>query len=269
MEGLVKIALNAQKAREMAEQAGLVPAGNWKWALRNLRDGQGDLLQGRELAEAKEGIGKIPNNVRQKLESVSRRLGSHREVGMSLKESPRHQQKLNQYVNTNEIVPRRFHPAYRFGDTGSVRGQFGQDITHDIHTHPYQNAMNHINENVIESWISRKGGSNLRYNVSPQARVEELKRAGSKGHEIVTPSGYGLSRQKNPDLASDYVEGGDYQGMLMQRQEHQNRLSWTPQLIPGKGTHHVIVDPLHGNEGVHKLRPGFMRSVFFKNQGQY
>lgn len=39
-KGFTKIALNAQKARELAKQYGLVPEGAWKWGLRNLRQGR-------------------------------------------------------------------------------------------------------------------------------------------------------------------------------------------------------------------------------------
>jgi len=53
-EGLVKQALNAQKAREMAKKVGVIadPDSNWKYALRNLRDGRGNPLEGQARREA-------------------------------------------------------------------------------------------------------------------------------------------------------------------------------------------------------------------------
>lgn len=53
-EGLVKEALNAQKAREMAKKVGVIadPDSNWKYALRNLRDGRGNPLEGQAKREA-------------------------------------------------------------------------------------------------------------------------------------------------------------------------------------------------------------------------
>lgn len=53
-EGLVKQALNAQKAREMAKKVGVIadPDSNWKYALRNLRDGRGNPLEGQAKREA-------------------------------------------------------------------------------------------------------------------------------------------------------------------------------------------------------------------------
>ena len=49
-----KVALNAQKAREMAKAVGVIPdpSSNWKYALRNLRDGRGDPLVGQAKREA-------------------------------------------------------------------------------------------------------------------------------------------------------------------------------------------------------------------------
>ena len=70
---LVKIALNAQKARKMAESVGIIPDGAWKYALRNVRDGKGEVLQGEALNAAKEKIGDIqPGALKQILEHQER-----------------------------------------------------------------------------------------------------------------------------------------------------------------------------------------------------
>ena len=49
-----KQALNAQAAREMAKKVGVIadPESNWKYALRNLRDGRGNPLEGQPRREA-------------------------------------------------------------------------------------------------------------------------------------------------------------------------------------------------------------------------
>jgi len=75
-----KIALNAQKAREMASAAGLLPYGKWKIALKAMRNGRGDLLQGRALAETKQKLGKLPNNVRQRILSINDRYNPGKEI---------------------------------------------------------------------------------------------------------------------------------------------------------------------------------------------
>lgn len=48
-----KQALNAQTAREMAKKVGVIadPESNWKYALRNLRDGRGNPLEGKAKRE--------------------------------------------------------------------------------------------------------------------------------------------------------------------------------------------------------------------------
>jgi hypothetical protein len=77
-----KTALNAQKAREMAKGLGLVTDGDWRWALRNLRNMKtGDVLKGRELAEAKRKMGAMSNNAWQKVKSKTRGLASKTEIG--------------------------------------------------------------------------------------------------------------------------------------------------------------------------------------------
>ena len=71
------MALNAAKARAMAKQVGVIPDSEsaWKYALRNLRDGQGQPLQGKALDEAKAKLGDLSNNAFQKLKSVDRKQG--------------------------------------------------------------------------------------------------------------------------------------------------------------------------------------------------
>lgn len=57
--GLTKEALNALKARRMAEQVGVIPdpSSAWKWGLRHLRDGRGNALSGSALEKARVRMG--------------------------------------------------------------------------------------------------------------------------------------------------------------------------------------------------------------------
>lgn len=84
-----KIALNALKARQLAKEVGLIPHHNsqWKWALRQLRQpnpegvvGKKLMQEGRELAESKLRIGKLPNNKLQRLLSQERKFGGGNEA---------------------------------------------------------------------------------------------------------------------------------------------------------------------------------------------
>jgi hypothetical protein len=70
-EQIEKTALNAQKAHAMAKEVGLFPEGQWKWALRKLRNMRtGETLKGKELASAKRGMGSMSNNVWQKIKRL-------------------------------------------------------------------------------------------------------------------------------------------------------------------------------------------------------
>lgn len=57
--GFTKEALNALKARRMAEQVGVIPdpSSAWKWGLRQLRDGRGNALSGNALEKARVSMG--------------------------------------------------------------------------------------------------------------------------------------------------------------------------------------------------------------------
>jgi len=89
---MIKYALNALKARELAKSVGLIPhpQSQWKWALRNMRKtnpagikGAPLMQAGRELAKTKERIGKLPNNVAQKMKALSRKQRLGVEVGLT------------------------------------------------------------------------------------------------------------------------------------------------------------------------------------------
>lgn len=295
MYGLTKIALNAQKAREMAEQAGVVPAGNWKWALRNLRNDRGELLEGRELAEAKLELGKTPNNVRQRMESLSRKTGHQYEVGGVI-ENAKHQTEsrelrkqmgISERFENNPLVLQdmrnrmrnasdeeakdalleKFPGAsadaltpeflrtyrkdlqstkglsewesdiYRIGNNDSVdmSDQLNRtDITHLIHTHPHAESFKY----------KRPTESGSLGNLQKQ----EYERISAKDHRKVTPSG---------QVAFEKGYGADMDMGALEDLREMNL-----------NTNFNILDPVYGNEGVHKLRPQGLRSVFFKNEGQ-
>lgn len=129
---IMKVALDAVKARALAEKAGIIahPQSNWKWALRQIRaknptgayQAADDLiLKGKDLAKAKEKIGLLPNNVRQKVKALSRKQRLGVEVGAA-GDSPANMK----YVS---------------GEVGRVRLPMKDTRTntrysHDIHTHP-------------------------------------------------------------------------------------------------------------------------------------
>lgn len=65
-DGFLKTALNAQKARALAKDFGLIPEGAWKWGLRNLRKGK-----------TPQQLGMAP----QKMIDSAKRIGNEVETG--------------------------------------------------------------------------------------------------------------------------------------------------------------------------------------------
>lgn len=81
-----KTALNAQKARRMAQEAGIFPEGAWKFALRKSRNMKtGELLKGKELADAHKKLGKIPNNEWNYIKAFDRKFLPRTEIGGVIK----------------------------------------------------------------------------------------------------------------------------------------------------------------------------------------
>lgn len=121
---MIKISLTIEKKLRLAKKIGLLPIQGtpWKSALRSVVDHRGDLLNGRALAEAKEYLGKLPNNTVQQLNSLGRKQRLAVEVGATLKEKGK----------VEKIVP---------GIVGAVQTP---DVTNKtigtVHTHPYTPA---------------------------------------------------------------------------------------------------------------------------------
>lgn len=89
-----KTALNAQKARILAKSVGVIPhpESQWKWAVSLFRKKNPSglkntplMMSGKELSDAKNKMGLIPNNLKQKLISAQRRAGGLSEAGLTVK----------------------------------------------------------------------------------------------------------------------------------------------------------------------------------------
>lgn len=85
---LEKVALNALKARRMAEQVGIIPnhLSQWKWGLRQLRDGRGSPLSGKVLEQAKINLGGLSKDGYSKIKKIHD-ANSGKEIGFSVKPS--------------------------------------------------------------------------------------------------------------------------------------------------------------------------------------
>lgn len=80
-ELIEKQALNALMARTMAKKVGIIPVtgSQWKWGLRNLRNGRGDPLEGRALDEARKRMGSLDNHSMDAIEKANRQFGHAKE----------------------------------------------------------------------------------------------------------------------------------------------------------------------------------------------
>lgn len=116
---LEKVALNAAAARTMAKKVGIVPDSSsaWKYALRNLRDGKGNPLQGKSLHEARIRLGDLSNNGYQAISKAHRIQGG-----------------VKGYEMSAEIKSGKALDIHR-GEKGYVPFGTGNG-NHNMHTHP-------------------------------------------------------------------------------------------------------------------------------------
>jgi|GEM_PF-5694814 len=71
---LIKQALNALKARQLAAKTGLIPEGNWKWALRQMTDPKGNLKAEGLVNAAKRRMGAINPEYMTALSNVQKQI---------------------------------------------------------------------------------------------------------------------------------------------------------------------------------------------------
>ena len=261
-----KTALNAQKARAMAYNAGLFPEGQWRWALRKLRDSRGNLLQGKAMADKKLEMGAIRNNDYQNLKQFS----NHYTAG-SYSGSPYAHKgtEIGGALHTNPVLRGKIVDmdiGYR--GTGSVDpGTNARDIIednlHSFHTHPSVGRIalvNEVRQRIVnargklldESWKQDNPIAAYKLPAELQKHEHNLKRFNKSGRNplLTEPSGnvqiFSGSRRK---LA---VGEGD-KGAFLARAKKDNN-----------GTLDSIFAPHTDIEGIHKVKDtGKLRSIYF------
>lgn len=186
---MTKIALNAVKARALAESVGIIPhhKSNWKWALRQLRaknptgayqTADDLMLKGKDLAKSKEKMGLLPNNVRQKIKALARKQRQGVEVGAA-GGSP----------NSMEYV---------VGEVGSVK--LPERHAWDIKRKPYYNIHTHP---IVPITYTRPQSrlKTIKKNLSTDASlnpyiIDEIRRSGDPALRA-SPSGMPWGVQEN------------------------------------------------------------------------
>jgi len=213
-EQIEKIAVNAQKARAMAKEVGLLPIGNWKYGLRNMRNMHtGDLLQGRELAMAKTKLGLSSNNAYQKIKSMSRKLPSKTETaGILDRKSGKLLDSAIGDINTGTIknningksINLHTHPGHPGEDRFGILGRTGKQISG-------RNTLHHVELSNIDENIKRI--------VNP--RYEEDAAIGKSMKDIFKP-------KRNPLLADagggmTYLDGYQNHGSKLTANNNTRR----------------------------------------------
>lgn len=197
---IYKEALNAQKSREVAKEVGLIPEGQWKWALRHLKDDKGNPLKGKELADAKHALGAVSNNAYQGIKSQSRKLGSDTEIGGALLSN-------NNKTNPIGVV------AGKKG-TGSV-GLGGANLMSPrvFHTHPSTDRILALND--TKKYLSKftNAKKTLGDDINPKDVVsanhsinENFKRFSKKKNSLLTDMSGAITANNGKNLTKKEVE---------------------------------------------------------------
>jgi hypothetical protein len=193
-EIMEKVALNASKARAMAKEVGLIADGNWKWALRNLRNGKGELLKGKELADTKAKLGDLSNNAYQKVKSISRKLPSKTEIGG--------------IINKGNLEDTAIGELRQGSSPSKIKGQIS-----NMHTHPYNPGENRFGTISNTLKLIRHGGKK---DIEVRNAIKEsLKRFAPSGikdihnvkrNHLNSDLSGGLSRFKNSSGNNDNIQ---------------------------------------------------------------
>ncbi|MDF2841622.1 MAG: hypothetical protein K0R00_48 [Herbinix sp.] len=288
---IYKEALTASKAHEIAKKVRLVPDGNWKWALRKLRDRKGNALAGRELAEAKMGLGDVSNNAYQKIKSTSRKLPSETELAAlidkgevkAIKTGPVREHRVDSRINNNSTYS-------------------------NLHTHPINEGERKIKELQEMRTVDRIVGEIEEIGDTPknQKKIKEIRRitdehsrkylpknikvsdvlpknlAFPKRNHLITDMSGGISRYNgvSGDLTKKrqltHLEQGSkrspeiYDKLQRYKETHYPLLNndvaaaiKESEILGEKNRIERIINPNQDYIGVHKVTPYTKRSIFF------
>lgn len=257
---MVKIALNALKAREMAKKVGVIAdhTTQWKYALRKLRSGDGKVLDGPKLEKAKVRMGAIRAGDFQKIVNEQRN-NPGKELGFGVDRNGRigdiavgEQNKVKVSINKNTQRLGHTHPA----DPNAGKHYQGPRITHasglDAKDLPFKPRK--LKETVE---TNRKVGEIVDTEHDPKTQMKLLKQ-----------HGYGVVGHQNP--TSGVLTGG----IRNRGKDLANALTMKGQKIgPTQGLQNIVsteqeVDAVHKTTGhiypdgtIHALKH---RTVMFK-----
>lgn len=196
-----KIALNALKLRELAKELKIIahPQSQWKWAIRDIRRNaiprtENPILVaqsgkfGRQISEAKQGLGKLTNNELQALVAKQRKQKLGVESALTEKGLVYSQTDLGRHFERAG-----FSASEDTMQADAIRSKFSKGIImgYDIkaHTHPAGERILHAviptkeNKRVLDP-ILRAAPSGRDYSYSPRKRsriISNIKRMVQEG----------------------------------------------------------------------------------------
>ena len=234
---MIKLALRAEKARLLADKLGIIPhsESQWKWALRKLRP---FVDKPKELAKAKERIGKLSNRERQLLQSAARKARLRQEVAL-FEDGKIIRGTLNDYsidlgVGT-PIVRAHTHPEYTIGPPlVSIARPSGITESYDYRRYKYYKPK--LDKILRWTTVNLKNRS-----------TEEKGKVKLKLIKLLRSRVIKKFKTNNLAFSDPYQSYGDMS------------------VLAHEGKTHSILAP--GIEGVHKYReklPRAVRSVYFE-----
>lgn len=254
---LEKIALNAFKARAMAKSVGLIAdhTSQWKWALRNMRDGRGNALAGKALSDAKRKIGSVSNNTYQRVSSTAKHQNSGIEVGGRTTNG-----NISKIDVGTEPGSLRFSDRHTNGSTvhthpGSQRIIRGAKADYSI-TRPSGQDYFNQKKNRITQYRKLNGQKD-----QVDAKMRHLEDMWDQGHEPdakVIRHGMRIQRTLNNEISQH-------------QQDFKHAYDWDVRAFShyGKNNTHSIISPEYQAEGVHRIKhdnagiPLAKRTIYF------
>ena len=266
---IIKTALNAQKMRQMAKSVGLIPhpKSQWKWALRQMRKANPKgiknapiMQKGKELAKTKEKVGKLSNNIKQKLKALQRKQKLGVEVGMTKGKKGWDTYGVGSVGNIYGVEDAHSHPSgskYLFkllASEGSKR--HGMISNKTLHASP--SGMRDWTKKDYNKYLSRR----KRYDRGIK-KITQIK----SNHPILSIKSkiLNLLPRSHP-----YLNRAERKIQALEAYKSAEKLTagmggMDSRLIKQTGRVHNILS--QGVEGVHKSNlklPNAIRSVYFK-----
>lgn len=260
--------MNAQKARAVAEKVGLIPDGNWKWALRKLKDNKGNPLIGEKLEKARIGLGAMSEDSFAKLRKAQA-ANPDKEIGYQVSKSGdihgvfRGKDKT---IALDITKIKRGQSAGYMGHTHPHHQDFGSDIHGEKPYHVTQMSGIHDHKDFLDNTFKKRDISDSSYSVDLR---KNLRKGIANGHLSTERAGE-YWEHYSPKTYVSGLNGRDIKVALMHPTEYNKHMRISRSSISntslGVETLHRLVGVHHkASDEAHLLK---LRQVFLKHQGK-